>query len=76
MAKVGKRIKLCDFVFFCMNDYAQISISASLVGLEDYAGPVCEISEAYKGFYISYVSPEMQCGSPVLQIALSKLGRD
>ncbi len=33
-----------------MNDYAQISISASLVGLEDYAGPVSEISEAYKGF--------------------------
>jgi hypothetical protein len=75
MAKVEKRIKLCDFVF-CMNDYAQISISASLVGLEDYSGPVSEISEAYKGFYISYVSPEMQCGSPVLQIALSKLGRD
>lgn len=75
MAKVEKRIKLGDFIF-CMNDYAQISISASLVGLEDYSGPVSEISEAYKGFYISYVSPEMQFGNPALQIALSKVGRD
>lgn len=75
MAKVGKRIKLSDLVF-CMNSYAQIRISASRVGLKDYFGPVSEISEAYKDFYVYYFSPEMQYGNPALQIALSKDDRD
>ena len=43
--RLGKELSYV-ILFFCMNDYAQISISASLVGLEDYAGPVSEISES------------------------------
>lgn len=71
----GNRIKLGDLVF-CMNDYAQIRISAIRVGLKDYVGPVSEISEAYKDFYVCYFSPEMQYGNPALQVALSKYDRD
>ena len=32
--RLGKELSYV-ILFFCMNDYAQISISASLVGLED-----------------------------------------